>query len=114
MPLLSSKPLINAPLTTGTENQNDAGNYVFSPAVVRCWVTNKTANKYNYRANTGADAATAATEASATVFDGYIRATETQEISWDGVREIRDVSIFYPTSEAPGSDNIRVMGLASG
>ncbi len=54
---LSRDPLVNAPLTTGTQGAGDAGNYVFTNAQRRCLVTNQTANVHPFLAKSGADAA---------------------------------------------------------
>lgn len=112
--LHSQHRLINAPLDSGTEPVAavaDAGNYVFAQRVTRCWVTNQSANDYKFRANTGADDGDATTEASETTYDGLLTAGDTIDISLEGARDIKDVSIFYPAAENPGANKIRVMGL---
>lgn len=113
MPLLSQKALIRAPssgtVTSGTENENDAGNYVFDTRVLRCWITNKNSNRYVYRLNIDASPSTA--QASPSSYDGVLEANATTEVSLGGDRDIKDVSIFYPTGQAPAANSIRVMGL---
>ena len=108
MPLLSDKVLINAPLDSGIAAAEDAANYLFATRTIGlCLIANDDDDVVYYRVHDDPEN----NEASATVHDGIVPANDTVDISYEGVRAIKGVSIFFPTSSAA---TVRVMGLVSG
>lgn len=107
---LSASAMVAPTLSSGAIATTDAANYKFDWSARAVLVSNRTGSDILARANTGADAATPSTEASATTYETIIATGATVDLCRDGLRLIKDVSLYF-VAAAPTDAQVEVWAL---